>query len=226
VDLARPFGSAIPISLEADLNKPFLSLAYVLLVSLALAACGESQAGPSGGNESQIAETVEKGLAGHDPSTCRELKTHDYLRQETISVGEEAIEGCERNQNAAILSADAATVLKVRVNGTNATANAAIDGGYIDGQTVTVALVKQGDGWKLDRLIRFAKLDRAALINASERIYKSPTPEGPSPISRPQLDCLADVARRAPRRELEAQKLHLRPWNALFSAERRCIPDL
>ncbi len=58
--------------------------------------------------------------------------------------------------------------LGVEVDGSNATAEAALSGGNLDGQDLEVALVKDGDQWKLDEVADFTKFDQTKLIEVLE----------------------------------------------------------
>ena len=209
------------------MTKSHLLLALCMpLTLLSLSACGGGGAGFRGGDKAQITETIEKALAGHEPSACTELKTRDYVRQETIEVGEQALESCERGQKDAIFRAEAVTVSNIKGNGVRARADTAVVGSSIDGQTVRIALINQAGRWKLDRLVRFVKLDRASLIRTEEELFAS-SPD--AAVTQRQLDCMADVISRAPRRELEASLLHIDisgSFSAMFAKEQHCLPGL
>lgn len=70
------------------------------------------------------------------------------------SEGAEAVKTCEKEASEES-GAESASVSNVEVDGSKATADVALTGGSLDGQGVEVALVKQGDQWKLDEITGF-----------------------------------------------------------------------
>ena len=90
-------------------------------------------------------------------------------------------------------------VSKVKIEGNNATADAAFTGGGFNGQTATIALVKVGDQWKLDETKGFAKLDRAKLIEQFETKLADPENE----ISKKAAACFVKAVEKAPQARVE-----------------------
>lgn len=64
------------------------------------------------------------------------------------------------------LMPDAAMSYRViEIDGDSATAEAAFTGSFLDGQSVDLALVEEGDQWKLDELVGFAEFDREVFLD-------------------------------------------------------------
>lgn len=148
------------------MKKRYLLLPCLLL-SFALAACGSSSGGGSGGSdEGQIVETIEKSLSDPSPADCKELETQAFVEQTTHETGAKAIKSCEEQGSEG--TSESVDVSKVQVKGSGATADVAFSGGSFSGQTLVLALIKEGEQWKLDNIVRFASLDKTALIKAIE----------------------------------------------------------
>jgi hypothetical protein len=146
------------------LLKRRLVFPLLLIVSaLALVACGSGSS-----DESQIEEAVETSATSTDPADCTKLATQRFVEQTTQSEGAEAVKKCEKEASNDE-GAKSATVSNVEVDGSKASADVALTGGGFDGQEVEVALVKQGDQWKLDELTGFAKFNEAKVIETLER---------------------------------------------------------
>jgi hypothetical protein len=94
--------------------------------------------------------------------------TQTFVEQTADSVGGAAVKECEEEAKNGENDPDSVTVSSVEIDGENATADAAFVGGSFDGQTLTVALIKDGGQWKLDEIEGFANLDREALTVALE----------------------------------------------------------
>lgn len=162
--------------------------------ALALAACGSS--GKS--DESQIEEAVETSATSTDPADCTKLATQQFMEQTTQSEGSEAVKSCEKEASEGE-SAEAVTVSNVEVEGSKATAEVAITGGGFDGQSVEVALVKEGDQWKLDEITGFVKFDKAKLIEAFEKEFAKPSSE----VSESLASCLVESFEAGSQEEFE-----------------------
>jgi hypothetical protein len=176
------------------LLKRRLVLPCLLIVSaLALVACG-------GGNsdESEIEEAVEVSATSKDPADCKKLSTQNFMEQTTRSEGAEAVKGCEQNATDGV-GAKSVKVSEVEVDGSKATADAALTGGSFDGQSLKIALVKEGDQWKLDELAGFAKFDEAKVIEILESQFNEPS----SGVSKSQASCIVESFEEAPEAELE-----------------------
>ena len=165
------------------MKKRYLLLPCLLL-TFALAACGGSSGGDSGGSgdsdEGQIVEAIEKSLSEPSSANCKELETQTFVEQTTHSSGSAAMKACEEEGDEA--TAESVDVSKVEVKGTDATAEVAFSGGDFSDQSLVLALVKEGDQWKLDEIVRFAKLQKTALIKAIEAQLSELNPEAASCI--------------------------------------------
>lgn len=174
--------------------KRRLVLACLLIVSaLALAACGSSNS-----EESQIEEAVETSATSTDPADCTKLATQQFIEQTTQSEGAEAIKTCEKEAKEES-GAKSAAVSNIEVDGSKATADAALTGGGLDGQEVEVALVKEGDQWKLDEVVSFTKFDQAKVIETLERELAKPSNE----VSKSTAACITNAFEEAPEAEFE-----------------------
>ncbi|HEY2335248.1 MAG TPA: hypothetical protein VGH58_09605 [Solirubrobacterales bacterium] len=180
--------------------KRRLVLACLLVASaLALAACGSS----GSGDESQIEEAIETSATSSNPADCKKLLTQRFMEQTTKSEGSEAVKACEKEATED-KGVKAATVSKVEVEGSKATADAALAGGGLDGQEVEIALVKQGDQWKLDELAGFVKFDKAKVIEAFESEFAKPSSE----VSKSLAACIVNAFEEAPQAKFEEALLN------------------
>jgi hypothetical protein len=145
---------------ESALKKLVLPL-FCLLFALAFSACGGDS------EESRVEATLREALLGDDPAKCTELLTADYRDQVASEEGKAALRECEEEvEETSVEDPKAITVGNIEIGGSTATGQAAIKGGNFDGQSVEIALVRDGDGWQLDEIVRFTKLDRALLVPA------------------------------------------------------------
>lgn len=180
------------------MSKRLLLLPCLLVLSaLALAACG-------GGSDesSQVEETIEKSVTSTDPTDCTKLQTQGFLEQVSQESGAGAVKNCEEEAEKEE-GAESVTVSSVEVSGSDATAEATLEGGSLDGQTLEVALVKEGDQWKLDEVVKFTKLDQTKLVETFEReIEKS------GEASSKFATCFIEAFKQADQREIEALLFH------------------
>lgn len=169
--------------------KLHASLLPAILLALAscLYACGDSAS-----DEDTIASTIETASALTDPGDCTELMTQTFVEQMTANEGVEAVEGCEQHAESAN---PPVKVSDIEVDGSNATANVTYAEGpfAFAGQTLTVALVEEDGGWKLDENIRFAKLDPRKVVNKLAEGWGSPAED----------DCIRKALGEWSRPELE-----------------------
>jgi hypothetical protein len=164
-------------------KRILVPLALLALAALSLTACGGS--GGSGA-ESEITETIEKAATTTDPSNCTELETLRFVEQNGAEEGKGAIKTCEEEARAGEGKAEGVKVSNVSVNGEKATAEVAFEGGSLGEQSLTVALVEEEGGWKLDRIEGFVKYDGAALEKAFEEQFEK-KPEG---LNKEQASCI------------------------------------
>jgi hypothetical protein len=130
------------------------------------AACG------SGSSEvSEVEEAIETAAASDDPADCTRLQTQKFTEQASHQGGAGAVKQCEEEAKEGV-GIEAATVSKVKVNGSRATAQVAPRGGTLNGQTVEVTLVKSGDQWKLSEIVKFIRFDEQALIESLESEFE------------------------------------------------------
>ena len=177
------------------MKKRHLLLPCLLIVSaLALVACG----GGGSSDESEIEEAIETSATTSDPSNCTKLETANFVEQSTSESGKAAIKTCEEEAKKEPESlAESVEVTEVEVEGSKATANVAVTGGSLDNQTVSIALVEE-DGWKLNELTGFAKLDQGALAKVFEdQLEKS------GELNSEQTSCIVEGLEEASKEEVE-----------------------
>ncbi|HET7484316.1 MAG TPA: hypothetical protein VFJ64_02960 [Solirubrobacterales bacterium] len=175
--------------------KRRFALAFLLVFSaLALVACGSS----GNGDESQIEEAVETSATSTDPADCTKLETQQFMEQTTQESGKAAVKKCEKEAEAEE-GAESASVSNVEVSGSSATAEAALTGGGLGGQSVEVALVKDGDQWKLDEVVKFTKFDRAKLIEYFEEEFSKSSNELPHKLA----GCFIEAFQEGSQAEIE-----------------------
>jgi hypothetical protein len=144
--------------------------ATMAMAPVALAACGSSG---NSDDENQITDAITKAATSGDPAACTEVQTQRFTEQ-TSGGGGDAVKSCEKD--AADSASDSVEVSNIKVDGNTATAEAKLTGGFVDGQTVNVSLVKDGDQWKLDQLTGFADFNRDAFIkSALAEVTKDPS---------------------------------------------------
>ena len=138
------------------------ALAVVGALFLALLAYGLFFLSPN--DEAEIRRTIEAVATSGNPGYCGSAMTQGYLRQRTGAPARYAVDACR--QDAPLAGANSVAISAVKVDGDRATATVANEGGSFDGSRLAVRLAKVGSGWKLDRLIRFARFDRAGFNRA------------------------------------------------------------
>jgi ABC-type glycerol-3-phosphate transport system substrate-binding protein len=176
--------------------KRRFALAFLLVFSaLALVACGSS----SNGDESQIEEAIETSATSTDPADCTKLETQQFMEQTAQESGKAAVTKCEEEAEAE-KGAESVSVSGVEVSGSSATAEAALTGGALDGQTVEVELVKNGDQWQLNEVVKFTKFDRAKLVEFVEEEF---TPSSANGISPKLASCFVEAFQEGSQAEIE-----------------------
>jgi len=154
-------------------TRPPIGLLLAVVIPLALGACGGNGGGGSDGTQSrdgnadQIVDVINESATSSDPDKCTASNTQRFLEQTYGVKGKAAVHLCERT--AALGNANSVKTSSVSVHGETASAKVAIVGSELDGQTVVMRLVKQGDQWKLDQTIRFISFDREAWNSAAPR---------------------------------------------------------
>lgn len=176
------------------MRKRLLFLPSVAVVlALALSACGGS------GDETGIVEKVIVASAtADDPVNCTKLNTLKFNEQLAGESGDAAVEECEKEaENEEGL--DSVRVSEVEVDGSDATATVALSGGGFDGQTIEVALVRNGDQWKLNEIVKFTKFDASQLARA----FEAQVAKHPGELSNRLASCIADTFASASQKEAE-----------------------
>jgi len=182
------------------LSKRLVLLCALLVPALALSACG---GGSGSGDESKIEEAIEASATAATPAACTKFQTQKFTEQTTQESGKAAVEQCEEEAEKEE-GASSVKVSNVSVSGSDATAEAALSGGGgLDGQTVEVSLVKEGDQWKLDEAVKFTKFDQGKLVEAFEReIEKS------GEVSSKFATCLIGALKQIDQAEAEELFFH------------------
>jgi hypothetical protein len=146
-------------------KRLLLLLGLLLLPVLALAACGSG----GGDEDGKVEEAIETAATTTDPADCTKFQTQAFMEQTSQESGKAAVKNCEEEAEKEE-NANGATVAEVEVNGSAATAEVTLAGGNsLSGQTLEVALAKEGDQWKLDEVVKFTKFDHAKLIETFEQ---------------------------------------------------------
>jgi len=171
---------------------PFVFCA-LFVIALALAACG------SGGDETgEIEEVIVASATANNPGNCKKLNTRQFNEQLAGESGEAAIEECEEEAEKKE-GLDSVRISEVEVDGSDATAVVALSGGGFDGQTVEVALIKDGEQWKLNEIVKFTKFDSDQLARA----FEDQVSAHPGEINRELAVCLIETFRTSSREEAE-----------------------
>src|SRR5689334_6467944 len=91
------------------------------------------------------------------------------MEQTSSESGKASLKGCEEEAEKEE-NAESVEISNVEVDGSNATAEVVLVGGKsLEGQALEVALIKDGDQWKLNEVVKFTKFDRTKLIESFER---------------------------------------------------------
>jgi hypothetical protein len=175
------------------LKRRFALACLFVFSALVLVACGSGNS-----DESQIEEAVETSATSTDPADCTKLETQQFMKQTTQENGKAAVAKCEKEAEAEE-GAESASVSNVEVSGSSATAEAALTGGALDGQAVEVALLKTGDQWQLNEVVKFTKFDRAKLVEYVEEEFTSSA----SGLSPKLAGCFIEAFQEGSRAEIE-----------------------
>jgi hypothetical protein len=195
----------------------FACLALLALaLPIGLAACG---GGDGGDDEGDITEVIETSVKSTNPDDCTELETQNFLEQTEFETGEEAVQECRDDAADSSDDPDSVEVSNVQVDGDAATATVAVVGGPLSGATLAVALVKDGDQWKLDRITDVPQLDVDAFKAAfSEEIAKSANLPGPV------ITCMANAFNSVSEEQVK-QLLVSGSQQQLLAIFQDCIPS-
>jgi hypothetical protein len=177
------------------LSKRLLLLPCVLLVSaVLLSACGGGD-----GDQSKIEENIETSVTSNDPADCRKLETQKFMEQTSQESGKAAQKKCEEEAEQGE-GAKSVKVATVEVDGSTATAEAALTGSVFNGQTVEVELIKDGDQWKLNEAVKFTKFDQGKLVESFEKELA----KNASEVSPRFAACFIKAFKEADQAEIEA----------------------
>lgn len=156
--------------------------------NLALAAVACLVAGCGGGQTeaAKIADVIKHGLATTNPADCTGLMTHAYLLQNHLGTDQTVLRMCTQDLRDPTGNPRSVDVVGVRIAGPLATANAAIHGGDLDGQTLRLRLRNDGGRWRLDRIEAFAIFNRAKFLAGVMTDFSS----GSGALSRPLASCV------------------------------------
>ena len=140
-----------------------------LIAALAIASCGEEEEAVVEGSPEQgaINQAVSTSFTNPNPDNCTKVRTQNFNEQSTFETGAAATASCRKEQGDNL--ATTVVVSNIGVQGASATAEVALTGGGLDGQTVELGLVKEGNRWKVDELVAFIRFDREALNAAVAR---------------------------------------------------------
>ena len=147
------------------MSKRLLLLpALLLLCALALAACG-------GGDDetSEVEDAIETAATTTNPADCAKFQTQAFMEQTSQETGKAALQQCEKEAKDEE-NAKSAEVSNADVEGSGATGEVTLErGNALEGQTLEVALVKDGGQWKVNEIVKFTKFDGDRLVETFER---------------------------------------------------------
>jgi hypothetical protein len=194
------------------LSKRLLLLPCLLILSaLALAACGSS-----GDEEGEVEAAIETSATTTDPADCKRVNTQQFMEQVTRESGKAAVEECEKEAKNDEGS-DSVSVSNLEIDGSSAGAEATLSGGNLDGQTLEVELVKDGDEWKMSEVVEFADFDQAALVEALEGQFEESSDEIDSDLAA----CFIEAFKQGSQEEVE-ELLFKGPVDALEELFETC----
>jgi hypothetical protein len=171
-----------------------LLLLGMLALPFVLAACGDNG---NSADEDQIIAVLTRSATSGDPAVCTQDQTLKFTEQTSGGAkGQAAVKSCEKD--AKDTAAEKVDVTDVKVDGDTATATAKATGSIFDGQTIEVALVKEGDQWKLDEFKGFQDFNKDAMVNAFKQQISS------EPGATPQaVDCIVTQFQKASDQQIE-----------------------
>jgi predicted small secreted protein len=183
------------------LKKTLLILPLVLIAAaLALSACGGGSSSSGGGDdETAIAEAIEKSATSSDPSKCTEFQTEEFNEQDQAVSGKKALKACEESAEESESPAESVDVSNIKVDGETATADAAVSGSALNGQSVEIEMADEAGQWKLNKFLGFAKFDAKALSEGLEEQF-----EGQEGISPALAKCVTEGFAEVSQEEAES----------------------
>jgi hypothetical protein len=166
------------------------ALAPLLVVAAGLTGC------LGYGDPNVVADVIQQTYTKRNAADCTDRETRRYVEQNALTEGNTAQVLC-RTVELKVEPARSVDVSGVRVRGDSATAHVVMHGGAQDGRRETVQLVKEPNGWKLDRIVALHLTRRAVETQVRQLLADAP---GMSPR---QQACEKRVYRRIPLAELE-----------------------
>jgi TIR domain len=130
---------------------------------------------------------IETSFTSTDPDDCTRLRTQPYVEQTNYRSGEKALEHCRKVAENTAFKPEAVEVREVVESGDTATAEASFQGGLYDGQTMVLALLREGSQWKLDEIKAFKGFD----IQRYTEAFEDKAPQGPEEVTPEEAECIA-----------------------------------
>jgi hypothetical protein len=176
------------------LSKRLLFLPCILIFAgIFLAACGSG-----GDDEAEVKEVIEKSATTTDPADCKKLQTQEFMEQTSGESGTAAVQECEEDAKEE-QGAKSVDTSEVEVDGSSATADVALTGGTLNGQSVEVGLTKDGDQWKMNEVVKFTHFDQAKLAEYLEGQFKEDSGEIPAQLAA----CFIGAVKHGSQEEVE-----------------------
>jgi hypothetical protein len=142
-----------------------LSMLLVASISTAalLAACGGG-----GGNDdnAQITDLIQTSVKSTNPADCTKLQTQQFVEQTELQSGQAAIQQCQKDASDTSDNPNSVDVTNVTSSGDTGSADVTFHGGSFDGSTLTVAVSKDGDQWKLDKITDIPNFNFPGMVQA------------------------------------------------------------
>lgn len=184
------------------MSKRLVSFACLsILLALGLSACGGGGGDSSSsgdGAAAEVEQVVKDSAIQSDPSSCTELNTQRFDEQLSHEEGAKAVKLCEEEAESDSPKASDVTVANVKIDGSKATLDAAMEGTIFDGQTIAVALVKESGQWKVDQITSVVKFDSTKLEETfTERLEET------GELSDEQVGCIAGALGNASQKQAE-----------------------
>ncbi len=188
-----------------------------LLAALAnLLACGgdERQRG-----RGQITEAIETSVTSTDPADCTELQTQRFVEQTNFETGETALQECENDAADTPRTPTRSRSATSRSTGPAPRPTSPSPAAPSTARRSSVALVKEGDQWKLDEITDIPEFDSAAFRQTL--LGRDPRRATSRPMS---ADCIVQAFAQTDDETLKSTFLSGdgEQLNALFA---ECIPS-
>lgn len=142
--------------------------ALLLLAAFALWGC------LGYGDEDLVGNVIRDAYTRGNPADCTERETSRFVAQITLLSRKGAQVTCRAFEEN-VQPARSVVVSGVEVNGDTATARVVHRGGAADGRRETLRLVKDANGWKLDRIVAL-HLTRRAIDKTFKQLFATASP--------------------------------------------------